>query len=121
MKDQARTAEILAAHADELIGRTGALRRLGVTDAELEEMAPLFRLAEQVQRSMPPVHPSAAFVRSLGQELVRSARAQAAATRRMRRGVVIGAAAVGSLVSIASVVGAVAFLIARSRARAHSQ
>jgi hypothetical protein len=67
------------------------------------------------------VEPSAAFVRSLGKELVDSAKRQITLKKRVRRAVVIGAATLGSLVSIASVVGAIIFVIARLRARAQAR
>lgn len=113
-----RAAEILAAHADGLIGRPD--RQINATDREAGQLAPLFQLAGQLHHSMPPVQPSRAFVRSLGQQLRRSAERQVALTRRARRGILIGAAAVGSLVSVASVVGAIVYMVGRSRARTHT-
>ncbi len=119
--NEERTEEILAAHAEALLGRPENLSQTNVTDEEQQELAPLFTLAEQLNQNMSPVQPSAAFVRSLGKELANSAQRQVAASQRMRRGVLIGAATVGSLVSIASVVGAVVYLISRLRARSHAQ
>jgi uncharacterized protein YaaW (UPF0174 family) len=103
MDDERHTEEILAAHAEALLNQPGDRQ-----------------LAEQLQQSMPPVRPSAAFVHSLGKELAHSAKHQVAVARRMRRGVLIGAATVGSLVSIASVVGAIIYVISRLRARPHA-
>jgi hypothetical protein len=119
--DEKRATEVLSAHADELIGQPGAMQQIDVTDEEHDRLAPLFEVAEQVQQSMPPVQPSAAFVHSLGKELANTAKRQVALAKRVRRGVLIGAAAVGSLVSIASVVGAIVFVVARLRARAHAR
>ena len=119
--NERRTDEILSAHAEALLGHQQAMLRAGVTDTEQHELAPLFTLAEQLHQSMPPVQPSAAFVHSLGKELASSAQHQIAAAKRMRRGVLIGAATVGSLVSIASVVGAIIYVISRFRARSHAQ
>jgi hypothetical protein len=119
--NEERTEEILAAHAEALLGRPENLSQTNVTDEEQQELAPLFTLAEQLNQSMSPVQPSAAFVHSLGKELANSAQHQVAASQRMRRGVLIGAATVGSLVSIASVVGAVVYLVSRLRARSHAQ
>ena len=82
---------------------------------------PLFELAERLQHSMAPVQPSAAFVRNLGKDLMGKARRQIAVTRRVRRIALIGAAALGSLLSIASVVGAIVFVMARLRARAQTR
>jgi len=118
--DKRRADEILAAHAEMLLGHPEAEVQADEADTEEYELTPLFTLAERVYQSMPPVQPSATFVHSLGRELADSAQRQVAAARRMRRGVLIGAAAVGSLVSIASVVGAVIYLISRLRARPHA-
>ena len=118
--DKRRADEILAAHAETLLGHPEAEVQADEADTEEYELTPLFTLAERVYQSMPPVQPSATFVHSLGRELADSAQRQVAAARRMRRGVLIGAAAVGSLVSIASVVGAVIYLISRLRARPHA-
>lgn len=119
--NERRTTEVLAAHAEELTGRSEAMRQIGITDEERNGLAPLFQLAEQLQQTLQPVQPSAAFVRSLGRELVNSAGQQVALTKRLRRGVMIGAAALGSLLSIASLVGAVVFVVVRLRARTQAQ
>jgi hypothetical protein len=118
--NEERAEEILAAHAEALLGRPEDLSQALVTDKEQQELAPLFTLAEQINQSMPPVQPSAAFVHSLGKELAGSAKRQIAASRRMRRGVLIGAATIGSLVSIASIVGAIVYVVSRFRARSHA-
>jgi hypothetical protein len=115
-----RTDDILIAHAEKLLGQPGAMQQIAVEDEDRQELVPLFTLAERLYQSMPPVQPSAAFVRSLGKELAGSAKYQVATARRMRRGVLIGAATVGSLVSIASLVGAVVYIISRLRARSHA-
>ena len=119
--DDRRVTEVLTAHAAELTGQPGAMQEARVTDEEREELTPYLELATGLEQSMQPVHPSAAFVRSLGKELASGAKHQIAYARRMRRGVLIGAAAVGSLVSIASVVGAIVYMISRLRARAHAR
>ncbi len=116
-----RMTEVLAAHAEGLTGRPEAIRRLNVTDEERDWLIPLFQLAKRLQQNMQPVQPSAAFVHSLGKELVNSAKHQIALTKRLRRAVMIGAAALGSLVSIASVVGAIVFVVLRLRARAQAR
>ena len=116
-----RVVEVLAAHAEGLTGRPEAIQQIKVTNEEHSRLAPLFQLAERLQQSMQPVQPSAAFVRSLGKELVDNAKRRAALTRRLRRALVIGAAALGSIVSIASVVAASALVVTRLRARAQTQ
>ena len=119
--NEKRIVQILTAHAEELTGRPASMQQIGVTDEERNRLAPLLQLAEQLQKSMQPVQPSAAFVRSLGKELVDNAKRQIALKKRLRRVVVIGAAAVGSLLSIASLVGAILFVIVRLRARAQAR
>lgn len=116
-----RMAEVLSAHAEGLTGRPEAMQRLNVTAEERSRMSPLFRLAERLQQSMQPVQPPAAFVHSLGKELADSAKRQIALTKRLRRAVMIVAAALGSLVSIASLVGAIIFVVVRLRARAQAR
>ena len=117
MMNEKREIEALAAHAEELIGRPEAMLQTNLTDKERGQLAPLFRLAEQLHHSMPSVRPSAAFVRNLGDELRERAQRRLALKERWRRVAVIGAAVLGSLVSIASLVGAIVFVIARLRAR----
>ncbi len=119
--NEKRVVEVLTTHAEGLIGRQEALRQINMTDEERGRLAPLFQLADQLQQSMQPVRPSAAFVRSLGKELMDNAKRQIALTKRLRRAMLIGAAALGSLLSIASVVGAVMFVVARLRARAQTR
>jgi hypothetical protein len=119
--DRKRAAEVLSAHAEELLGRPKAMQQASPTKEEVGQLTPLFQLAEQVHRTMRPVQPSAAFVHNLGKELMDGARRQVALTKRLRRAVLIGAAAVGSLLSIASVIGAVVFLIVRWRERAQAR
>jgi hypothetical protein len=119
--DEKRATEVLSAHAEQLLGRPQAMRQAGPTSEEISQLAPLFQLAEQVYRTMQPVQPSAVFVRSLGQELMDGAKRQAALTKRLRRAVLIGAAAVGSLLSIASMIGAIVFVIVRLRERAQAR
>jgi hypothetical protein len=115
MKDR-RTDEILSAYIEALFGHPEEFLQTNLTDDEQDELAPLFTLAEQLQQSLPPVQPPAAFAHSLGKELAGSARHQIAAARRMRRSVLIGAATVGSLLSIASVIGVIVYIISRLRA-----
>lgn len=119
--NERRVAKVLAAYAEKLIGRPETMQQINITDEERDRLAPLFQLVEQLQQSMRPVQPSAAFVRSLGRELVDNAKRRTRVKKRLRRAVVIGAATLGSIVSIASVVGAIVFVVARLRARAQAQ
>ncbi len=75
-------------------------------------------LADQLKQVMVPVEPSAAFVRSLGQELVEASRRQQRAGRRIRRRLVVGAAALGSALSVA---GVVTVILLRRRGRTQAQ
>lgn len=86
-------------------------------DLPPEEAERLRPLVSQLQHTMSPVEPSAAFVRRLGQELREAARRQQTASRRFRRVVVIGAATLGSLLSV---LGVVTLLLRRRRAQATS-
>lgn len=119
--NEERMTEVLAAHADGLTGSPAAIQQVHMTNEERSRLAPLFELAERLQHSMPPVQPSAAFVQNLGKDLMHKARRQIALTKRVRRITLIGAAALGSLLSIASVVGAIVFVVARLRARAQTR
>lgn len=117
--NEKRVAQVLSVHADGLAGRPEAMQQINLTGAERDQLTHLFQLAERLHQNMRPVQPSAAFVRSLGKELVNNAKHQVALTKRLRRAVLIGAAAIGSLLSIASVVGAIVFVLVRWRERAH--
>jgi len=131
--NEKRMAKVLATHAEAGGGVIGqqenmlgvqeinGLKAVNLTDEEHSRLAPLFQLTERLQQSMQPVKPSAAFARSLGKELVDYAKRQIMLTKRVRRAMLIGAAALGSLLSIASVVGAIVFVIARLRARAQAR
>lgn len=113
--DERRTIELLSAHAERLSGHTD----VGPFPSAQEEarLRPLLRMAERLKGTMTAVEPPAAFVSHLGQELLDKARQQREAARRWRRALVIGAAALGSALSVAGVVATVLLL----RRRAHSQ
>jgi|GEM_PF-651860 len=119
--NEEQVVEVLATHAEKVIGRGENIQQINLTDEEHSRLAPLFQLAERLQQSMQPIQPSAAFVRSLGKELVDNAKRQITLTKRLRRAMLIGAAALGSLLSIASVVGAIVFVLARLRARTQAR
>ena len=103
---------LLAAHADNL-NRGKADRKVYLKRApdQREELEALLRLAEQIKRALVPVQPSPTFVKNLVRQLVVVDNEEPA--RGYRREVVIGAAAVGSALSV---VGLIAYLV-RSRAR----
>ena len=119
--DEERASEVLATYVDGLINHTGAVHQVDMTDEENARLTRLFQMAERLQQSMRPVQPSADFVHGLGKDLVDRARRRIRLTKRLRRAALIGAATLGSLLSIASVVGAILFLVARLRARAQAR
>jgi hypothetical protein len=112
---------LLEAHADGLIGRSEGMGRIDIADGEQADVAPLLRMAERLHQSMRYVQPRAGFLRSLKRELTDRPQQRVTVAKRPRRSILIGAAAVGSVVSIASVMGAILFLVPRLRARAHSR
>ncbi|MCP4537567.1 MAG: hypothetical protein GY832_10505 [Chloroflexi bacterium] len=116
-----RVKQVLSVHANGLTNKPQAQQQISLTDIEHNQLTPLFQLAERLHQNMQPVQPSTAFVRTLGQELANNAKHQVTLTKRFRKSVLIGAAAVGSLVSIASLVGAIVYVIVRWREQAHTQ
>ena len=107
-------AEVLAAHADHLMGnQVNSEEYLSLFPAYRAELAPLLRLAERVKAALVPVTPSPTFEAELKQELLAAA-LQRAVKRHVkqpvpflrRRGFLIGAAAVGSALSVAGIVAA---------------
>lgn len=119
--NEERRDEVLAAHAEQLIDGSESIPQFDTIDEENRRLAALFQLADRLQQSMQPVQPPADFVHGLGKDLVERARRQVRLANRLRRAALIGAAAVGSLLSIASVVGAVVFIVVRLRARAQAR
>ena len=120
MADKVLT-EILAAHADALsqkrVNRDMYLRQVS-NSKQHEELESLLRLTEQLERTLVPVQPSPAFVKNLIRQLVvTSDKELARPARGYRRWMFIGAAAVGSLLSV---VGIVAYLL-RNRMQVKTQ
>ena len=107
--------EILAAHADHLArGEDREEEYLTLFAEYRNELAPLLGIARQVKEVLAQVQPSEAFRRRLHNDLVATARQRLAAGPRRywsvwRRPWVIGVAALGSVVSIASAVGVIAY------------
>lgn len=116
--DERTLADILAAHADRLAeGQRGDAAWQDVRSEQLAALEPLMRLAERVQGTLAPVQPNPTFVRQLSQQLISTAsQSRKAMTQRTRNAILIVAAALGSVVSVASAVGIVIYLI-RHRAR----
>ncbi|HID89659.1 MAG TPA: hypothetical protein EYP52_08125 [Anaerolineae bacterium] len=116
MVEERRAIEVLAAHADRLNDPSAPS-----PDLSLEEMVylgPLMEVAERVKKTLVPVEPPAAFVQSLRKELIEAARRRRSATQRLHRGLVIGAAALGSMLSLA---GVVALILLHRRGRLRPQ
>lgn len=105
--------EILAAHADQL--RDGLAKTsdyLAMFPDYREKLKPLLEIAEKVKHVLEPVEPAPAFCQSLHEGLIAAGRWKLAegmpqlARRHVKR-ILIGAAALGSVVSVA---GALAYL-----------
>jgi hypothetical protein len=93
--------EVLAAHAETMAGKLG--EPITLKGTEEYYLRPLMTAAERVKGAMLPVEPPGSFVQTLGQSLVEESRRRRVAAQRMRRGMVIGAAALGSALSIVGV------------------
>jgi hypothetical protein len=113
--------EILAAHADHMMRREGKdMEYLTLFPEHREELAPLLDIARQVKETLVQVRPSEAFRNRLRQELLTAAQQRLDAPLpvgrpRWRQPWVIGAATLGSVISVASAVGVIAH---RRRAKA---
>ena len=106
----------LSDHSKGLRGQKGGQRLA----REPGDAVPVVGLAGRLSDVLQPVRPSAAFVSSLGRELVQDAAYRIEAWKKRRRSVTIVAAAVGTLLSVASLIGAVVYLTSRSRGRAEA-
>jgi hypothetical protein len=117
--------EVLAAHADHLMGDGPESEDyLKLFPDYRAELKPLLRIAERVRAALVPVRPSPAFEAGLKQDLIEAAiqRAEERENKKRvsfirRRGVLIGAAAIGSVLSVAGIVAA---LLLRQRAMARA-
>jgi hypothetical protein len=106
--------EVLAAHADHLIdNEADGEDYLNLFPAHRDELAPLLRIAERVRAVLVPVAPAPAFEAGLKQDLIAAAiqrTEEQGSGKRVslfrRRRVLIGAAAVGSALSVAGIVAA---------------
>ena len=111
--------EVLAAHADYLVGvRDGPPAGLTRND----RIQGLLDLAEQLQGILQPVAPDTHYRRRLHGELLLEAQRRQADTevsvfQQHRKGILIGAAAVGSIASVVGVV--IAFVLRRGRGATH--
>jgi hypothetical protein len=106
-------SEILAAHADHLVGnKANGEDYLNLFPAYQTELAPLLRIAELVKATVVPATPSPEFVAGLKQDLLVAAMQRANEQKGerqasfLRRRVVLIAAAAGSALSVTAVVAA---------------
>ncbi len=112
--DNREVRELLASHADQLVGAEAAPPpRITRHD----RVQGLLDLAEQLHGILVPVQPDANFRRRLHGDLIleaqsRQAQPEASLLRQHRKGILIGAAAIGS---VASVVGVVIAFVLRHR------
>jgi hypothetical protein len=117
--------EVLAAHADHLVDDGPESENyLNLFPAYRAELTPLLEIAERVKAALLPVTPSPAFEAGLKQDLLEAAiqRAEEKEEKKRvsflrRRGVLIGAAVVGSALSVAGIIAA---LLLRQRATARA-
>jgi hypothetical protein len=104
--------ELLAGHADALNrGQDTTAALLTYKGQDAAELAPMLWLARSIKTAMEPMTPSAAFKASLHQQIVQGRQA-ADAAENARPIWWIGAAAVGSLLSVA---GLMIWLLRRPR------
>ena len=117
--------EVLAAHADHLMDDGPESENyLNLFPAYRAELTPLLGIAERVKAALVPVTPSPAFEAGLKQDLLEAAiqRAEEKEEKKRvsflrRRWVLIGAAVVGSALSVAGIIAA---LLLRQRATARA-
>jgi hypothetical protein len=112
-------AEVLMAYADDLnrgaVDREKYLERVSGHGDELEA---LLHLTERLKRTLVPIRPSLTFVNNLARQLAFSGGGEAEyKARGHRREIFIGAAAIGSALSV---IGLVAYLI-RNRMQVKTQ
>ena len=109
--DKRQVSEILAAHADWLVDPTAEAQPPFTRN---ERVQGLLDLAEQLQGILVPVEPDSHFRRRLHGELIlkaqnRQEEPEVSLFWQHRRGILIGAAAVGSVASVVGV--AIAFFL----------
>jgi hypothetical protein len=102
---------LLAAHSDDgNQSRTARQVCLRQARSPFDESESLLHLVEQLKQALVPVQPSPKFVQNLLRQLIVTDKKEPARQpmRSYRRGVVIGAAAIGSALSV---IGIVAYLV----------
>lgn len=104
--DNWEVRELLASHADQLVGAKAAPPP-GIT--RHDRVQGLLDLAEQLHGILAPVEPDAHFRRRLHGDLIleaqhRQTQPEPGLFQQHRKGILIGAAAIGSVASVAGVV-----------------
>jgi len=118
MKENALT-EILALQANGLnVGEEDLQTYLAMIPGQQGELKSLMTVAARVKKALLPVEPSSAFVRGLHRSLLAMAgHKQPSASLLARRGLLIGAAALGSALSIAGIIAYIVYARANAGAR----
>jgi hypothetical protein len=111
--DKRSIEDILADHADALNRGLATPAALPGRPGEDESLRSLLAVAEWVQEVLVPVQPNPSFTRSLSS----TREGRKALTARTRHAALIGAATLGSLLSVVSTVGIIIYLV-RHRVRA---
>jgi hypothetical protein len=117
MARKSRKADALAECGNGPLSEAEAAQAAFVGDEQRQELAELLLVGQRLRYAMRPVEPPPQFVASLRSELLREAPGRKTSTRNARRSALVAAATVGSIVSVASVVGAIVFVVTRRRAR----
>ena len=115
--DNREVRELLASHVDQLVGAKAAPPS-DIT--RNDRVQGLLDLAEQLHGILVPVEPNARFRRGLHGDLIleaqrRQAQPALSLFQQHRKGILIGAAAVGSVASVAGVV--IAFVLRHRQGR----
>jgi hypothetical protein len=111
--------EVLALQANGLNAGEEDLRTyLTMVPGQQRDLESLMTLAARVKKALLPVEPSPAFVQGLRRSLMAMARRkQPGGSLSVRRGLLIGAATLGSALSVAGIIAYVVYARANSGAR----
>jgi len=111
--------EILALQANDLnAGEDDPQTYLAMVSGQQDELESLMTVAARVKQALLPVEPSSAFVRSLRRSLLAmTGRKRSGASLLAKRGLLIGAAALGSALSVAGIIAYVVYARANAGAR----
>lgn len=116
--NEERIAQALAAYVDQ---EEREQTPSELTASEREQLTALTQLSDRLERRMHPVSPPPTFVQSLHEELVEEAEEQLQQREHRRRLAMIGAAIVGSVVSVASLIGTIVVVVKWLRTRTQAR